>query len=68
MKRFKNILVVFDSKTDNRALFDQAVDLAQRNQAALTVVDVIEEAPYVLAKPIGRELAGEAQKPEIHII
>jgi universal stress protein E len=68
MKRFKKILVVFDSKTDNRALFDQAVDLARRNRAALMVVDVIEEAPHVLAKPIWREQAGEAQKPEIHII
>ncbi len=29
MGRFKNILVVFDSKIDNRALFNQAVDLAQ---------------------------------------
>jgi nucleotide-binding universal stress UspA family protein len=41
MKRFKNILVVFDSKTENRALFNHAVDLAQRNQAALMVVVVI---------------------------
>lgn len=68
MNRFKNILVVFDSKTDNQALFDQAVDLAQRNQASLMVVDVIEEAPQVLAKPIWQELAGEAQKTEIRII
>jgi universal stress protein E len=68
MKRFKNILVVFDSKTDNLALLDQAVDLAQRNQAALKVVSVIGEASYVLTKPIGREMAGEAQKPDIHII
>ena len=49
MRRFKKILVVFDSKTDNRALFDQAVDLAQRNRAVVMVVDVIEEAPHVLA-------------------
>jgi universal stress protein E len=68
MKHFKNILVVFDSKTDNRALLDQAVDLAQRNQAALMVVDVIEETPHVLAKPIWREMAGQAQEPNIHII
>ena len=68
MKRFKNILVVFDSKTDNRALFEQAVNLAQRNQAALKVVDVIEEAPYFPAKPFRRELAGRSHKQEIHII
>lgn len=43
MKRFRNILVVFNSKTDNRALFNQAVELAQRNHTGLTVIDVIEE-------------------------
>ncbi len=51
MKRFKNILVVYDGKADNRALHDQAVNLARRNQAVLTVVDVIEEARTVSAKP-----------------
>lgn len=45
MKNIKNILVVFDSKSNNRALFNQALDLVQRNNASLTVVDVIEEAP-----------------------
>lgn len=68
MKRFKNILVAFDSKTDNRALLNHAVDLAQRNQAAVTVVDVIEEAPSVLVKPISRERADESKRPEIDII
>lgn len=68
MKRFKNILVVFDSKIDNRALLDQAVDLARRNQAALMVVDVIEEAPSLLARPVSRELAGSTQKTDIQII
>jgi len=68
MKYFKNILVIFDSKTDNRALLDQAVDLAQRNQVAIKVVSVNEEASFVLAKPIWRELAGQAQEPNIHII
>lgn len=68
MKRFKNILVVFDSKTDNQALLYHAVDLAQRNQASLKVVDVIEEAPSILAKPVLRKTIGEVQAPEIHII
>jgi universal stress protein E len=68
MKCFKNILVIFDSKTDNRALLDQAVDLAQRNQVAIKVVSVNEEASFVLAKPIWRELAGQAREPNIHII
>jgi nucleotide-binding universal stress UspA family protein len=43
MKRFKNILVVINSKVDNGALFYQALDLAQKNNAAITVIDVIEE-------------------------
>jgi len=41
MERFKNILVVFNSKTDNQALFDQVVNLVQRNRAAITVADFI---------------------------
>jgi nucleotide-binding universal stress UspA family protein len=68
MKRFKNILVVFDSKTDNQALFYQAVDLAQKNNAFLMVIDVIEETPQIPAKPINQELANDAKKPKIHII
>jgi len=68
MKRFKNILVVFDSKIDNRALFIQAVDLAQRNQAALMIVDVIEEAPQMPERPTGQQQPGEVQTPEIQII
>jgi nucleotide-binding universal stress UspA family protein len=67
MKRFKNILVVFDSKTDNRALFDQAVDLAQRNQTDLTVVDVIEEAPSDLSKSISQAPNEPAQQINIPI-
>jgi universal stress protein E len=68
MKRFKKILIVFDGKKDNRALFIQAMDLAQRNQAALTIVDVIEEAPSGLLKSISKEPAGKVQRPNIPII
>ena len=68
MKRFKNILVVYDSKTDNQALFYQAVDLAQKNQASLMVIDVIEETLQVPENPIRKELADDGQKPKIHII
>jgi universal stress protein E len=68
MKRFKNILVVFDRKTDNQALFNHAVDLAQRNQAALTLVDVLEESPTSLSNPPSQEPAATAQKHPIPII
>ncbi len=62
MKRFMNILVIFDSKTDNRALFDQAVDLAQRNQAALMVVDVIEETSSIPTKIRWQDVVTEVPK------
>ena len=45
MQRFKNILVVVDEKTENRAVVERAVTLAQRNQARLTVVNTVRELP-----------------------
>src|SRR5688500_18889052 len=45
MKHYKDILVVYDSKTNNRALFERAVWLGQRNQARVNVVTVVEEPP-----------------------
>lgn len=44
MQRFKNILVAIDSQRSNEMLLARAVELAQRNQARLTVVDVVAEA------------------------
>jgi nucleotide-binding universal stress UspA family protein len=67
MKRFKNILIVFNSNTDNRALLFHAVDLAQRNRASLKVVDVIEETPSKLPKPGLQKPAGEVPSPTINI-
>lgn len=68
MKRFKKILVVYDGEIDNRVLFERAVELAQRNQAALMVVEVIEEAPCEPPKPGRPEPVNDAQGPVIHII
>ncbi len=68
MKRFKNILVVYDSKTDNQALFNQAVDLAQNNQASVMVIDVIEDISPVPAKEIRNQLADDTHKSKFHII
>ena len=45
MQRFKNILVVIDGQTESQVFLAQAVDLAKRNQARMTVVSVIEEPP-----------------------
>lgn len=43
MKRFKNILCVVDSKLDNDSVLHQAAKLTAGNQAALTVVEVVED-------------------------
>ena len=43
MKRFKNILLVFNEKTQSKATLEQATDLCKRNQARLTVIDVVED-------------------------
>jgi universal stress protein E len=45
MQRFKNILIALDSKTRSKALLERGAALAQRNQACLTVIEVVEEAP-----------------------
>lgn len=55
MKRFKSILIVFDSNFNNLALINHAVDLAKRNTATLTVIDVIDEKPSELGKIIFQE-------------
>jgi nucleotide-binding universal stress UspA family protein len=44
MKRFKSILFV-NGKPDDKAAFERAATLAVRNQAALTVVEVLETLP-----------------------
>ena len=51
MQRFKNILVVVDEKTENRAVVERAVTLAQRNQARLTVVDTVGALPRQATMP-----------------
>lgn len=51
MQRFKNILVVIDEKTENRAVVERAVTLAQRNQARLMVINIIKELPCPAPAP-----------------
>ncbi len=45
MKRFKNILVVHDGRESGQATLTRAIDLARRNQAKVTVVQVIDQIP-----------------------
>ncbi|MCH7817759.1 MAG: universal stress protein [Proteobacteria bacterium] len=49
MKRFKNILYVTESVVVVNA-FQHAVDLAERNNARLTVVTVLESIPPYLTR------------------
>lgn len=67
MKRFENILVVLDRKTDSGALIERAVTLSQRNQARLTVVVVAEELPQDLPTQVAAQPIG-AEAPAIDII
>jgi universal stress protein E len=45
MQRFKNILLVFDGTEKGKSTLDRAVNLATRNQARLTIIDVIDGLP-----------------------
>ena len=45
MKRFKNILLVYDGAEPAKSTINRAVNLATINHASLTVIDVIEEIP-----------------------
>jgi universal stress protein E len=50
MKRFKNILFYMDGQTVYQSALNRAVDLANRNQGRLTVVNVMEELPRELSR------------------
>lgn len=45
MKRFKNILLVFNPEVNTSAAIDQAATLARKNSARITVFSVIKEMP-----------------------
>lgn len=45
MKRFKNIMVVYNGTESGQSTLTKAIDLATRNQARLTVIQVITQVP-----------------------
>ena len=45
MRRFKKILYIVASNSDNRVAFEHATTLASNNQACLTILQVIDEIP-----------------------
>ncbi len=55
MKRFKNIMVIFNQRTDNDVAFKQATWIAKINNAELTIVEVIEDVPYYLREIVVKE-------------
>ncbi len=57
MKRFKNILCVVEPGDQSKPALERAVSLAEKNQARLTVVDVIEQTA-------GSNLPGEGLSGE----
>jgi nucleotide-binding universal stress UspA family protein len=61
MQRFKNILLVIDAKTESRAALERAITLAKRNQALLTVVDVIKELPRYMRSLLTSKPPAELQ-------
>jgi nucleotide-binding universal stress UspA family protein len=63
MKRFKSILAVLPEDSLDEVAFERAVHLARTNDAALTLVDVIDAAPGELARLL-TALSG-ARGPEI---
>jgi nucleotide-binding universal stress UspA family protein len=72
MHRFKNILLLYDKRPEYRLNIKRGVQLATRNEARLTVVDVIEEEswdsaePYVSASfPDLKQLVTEARQKDL---
>jgi nucleotide-binding universal stress UspA family protein len=53
MKRFKNILMLYNQSVGDDAALDRATALAKRNGARLTVLEVIERMPSLAAAPFG---------------
>ena len=51
MKRFKNILFHTDGQAGSKLALNRALELANRNQGRLTVVNVLEELPRELLRP-----------------
>ena len=59
MKRFKNILFVFDSSLKQDNAFAKTLDLARHNQAWLTVIDVIPNFSAGIGMPTGGPISEE---------
>lgn len=52
MYSYKHILLATDLHGDNKAVTDQAVALAKRNNARLSVINVLPNIPYYMASGV----------------
>ena len=68
MHRFKKILVVIDPKTESGAVVRQAVELARRNGARVTLVSTISELPSDGQKQLAAEMPAESGGSILNII
>ncbi len=68
MQRFRNVLVVVDERTENKAVIERAVILAQRNQAHLTLVNPIGDLPRQAPRSATPPPQLDADVPSIDII
>jgi nucleotide-binding universal stress UspA family protein len=62
MKRFKKILLVSSENAGARATLARAVELAKRNRARLTLIEVVEELPRELRTLITATVPVELRK------
>ena len=62
MQRFKNILVVVDLTQSSSLALLRAVELAQNNQASLTVVGVVPKMTAGIGMPEGGPISADLQK------
>lgn len=61
MRKFKNILCVLEPGEASKPALDRAVTLAEENQAALTVVDILPRVPSGFAMQDGGPIARDIQ-------
>jgi len=53
MERFKKILVALDTRIDDHPIVTEAAEIAQRNDASLTLVDVLPEFTWAAKLSLG---------------
>lgn len=61
MQKFKNILCVMEPGEASQPALDRAVTLAEDNQAALTVIDILPHVPVGVAMQDGGPIAHDIQ-------